>query len=666
MAVAVSADGDVVSFLRHAGECYAEHKELLRRKHLEDERRECPFRPTVSEYAEKMSRHSITRRSEAVEKRLHELHAKRLEVAQAQRAESREREWAEMAVEVRAPQVTARARSLVSRDPAEVSRKWLEKREEKFARLREEALRRDLEALREVPRISQYAQERFIAERHQGQAIEDYLMAKEEARRERMYWLAEEGVGTNSSFSNSSFFRLGKLPERQDEPQPAFTPRITEYTKQLHRSGNVEDRLLAGRGEDRKVPHDTSCTFAPRIAPASLEMSKNYYSDPNALVYDRLYRNDAMRLRELRRKRANVASQKESTGIPRISETSRLIVERKRAEAMEKELQHSPTTRLHPSLCEAYKYAQKKQPLLQARQKEEKERCTFRPRVNPTSEKMWRHQLQMLQEDGYARTAEGARELLWRRSQQRMEEEARRRRAMEEAQEMEECTFHPKVGRSPERRVGRELSLSQRNEMWQRQRDRRLREARMELERTQLSECSFHPTVDSVFPLPAHDATVVSGYEAHVLRQEESRRRKQETQEWWRPKTVSPKGPNASRQTFSSVSEPRRRHRQPRQGSEGMRQVSASSSQRSCSTSFSGRNRTQFVVNQAPSCASLVSPGSASPLSPRPYHQNLNHRRLHYSGDNGIGAAVQSVKPSPVEFIIRHHRAIVESSRRRG
>ncbi|ESL11836.1 hypothetical protein TRSC58_00405 [Trypanosoma rangeli SC58] len=666
MAVAVSADGDVVSFLRHAGECYAEHKELLRRKHLEDERRQCPFRPTVSEYAEKMSRHSITRRSGAVEKRLHELHAKRLEAAQAHRVESQEREWAEMAVKVRAPQVTARARSLASRDPADVSRKWLEKREEKFARLREEALRRDLEALREVPRISQYAQERFIAERHQGQTIEDYLMAKEEARQERMYWLAEEGVGTNSSFSNSSSSRIGKQPERQDRPQPAFTPRITEYTKQLHRSGNVEDRLLAGSRKDRKALHDTSCTFAPRIAPASLEMSRNYYSDPNALVYDRLYRNDAMRLRELRRKRANVASQKEPTGIPRISETSRLIVERKRAEAMEKELQQSSTTRLHPSLCEASKYARKKQLLLQAREKEEKERCTFRPRVNPTSEKMWRHQLQMLQEDGCARTAEGARELLWRRSQKRMEEEVRRRRAMEEAQEMAECTFRPKVGRSPERRMGRELSVSQRNEMWQWQRDRRLREAKMELERTQLSECSFHPAVDPVFPLPVHDATNVSGHEAHVLRQEESRRRKQEAQEWWRPKTVSPKGTNASRQTFSSVSEPRRQHARPRRGSGGTRQVSASSSQRSCSASSSGRIRTQFVVNQAPSCASLLSQGSASSSSPPSYHQNFNHRRFHHSGGNGISTAVQRVKPSPVEFIINHHQAIVESSRRRG
>ncbi|RNF05197.1 uncharacterized protein Tco025E_07817 [Trypanosoma conorhini] len=667
MAVTVSADSDVVSFLQQAGARYAEHKELLRRKHLEDERRQCPFKPTVSEYAEGMNRHSTTRRSEAVEKRLHELHAKRLEAAQARQAESQERQRAEMAAEMRAPQVTARARSLVSRDPTDVSRKWLEQREEKLARLREAALRRELEALRDVPRISQYAQEKSISERHQGQTIEDYFMAKEAARRERMYWLAEESVGMKSSLSDGSSSRPGELPER---PQSSFTPRITAYAKQLHRPGNIEDRLLAEGGKERGAPRDTSCTFAPCVAPASLELSRNYYSDPSAPVYDRLYRNDALRMRELRRQRAGVAPQKEPTGIPCISETSRLIVERKRAEATEKELQHSPTTRLHPSSREAAKCAREKQSLQKAREREEREQCTFRPRVNRTSEKMWRHQLQMLQEDGYAPTAEGARELLWRRSQQRMDEEVRRRRAMEEAQEMAECTFHPKVGRSPERRVGRELSVSQRSEMWQWQRERRLRESRAELERTQLSECSFRPAVDPVFPLPAQDATAVSGYEAHILRQEESRRRKQEAQEWWRPKQVPPGEPSVSRRTVCSVSGPQRQHPQPQRESGRTRQAWASPLRRSrsaaASSSSSGRDRTQFVVCQAPSCVSSVSARSVSSSPPWRGHQNFHHQNFHYSGDNGMAAAVQSAKPSPVEFMINHHRAIVETSRRRG
>ncbi|EKG02500.1 hypothetical protein TCSYLVIO_006471 [Trypanosoma cruzi] len=671
MTVGVSnGDDDVVSFLQHAGERYKEHKELLRRKHLEDERKKCPFKPTVSGYAEQVSRQSNIRRSDAITKRLHELHAKRLQTVEAQRVKSRKRQEEEMTAEMRAPQVTERARSLVSRDPVDVSRKWLEKREEKFARLREEALRRELATLREVPRISQYAQEKSIVERHLGQRIEDYFMAKEEARRERMYWLAEKSVGMNSSFSSSSFFsHVGDLPMQNELPQPPFTPRITEYAKQLRRSGNVVDRLLADGRKGRRTPQDTSCTFAPRVAPASLEMSRSYYSDPNILVYERLYRNDASKLREMRRKRMEMDLQNDRTGIPRISETSRLIVERKRSEAMEQARQKSPTQRLHSSSRDAHADARERQRLMEARERKEKENCTFKPRLNAASKKMWRHQLQLLQGDSDARTAAAARELLWKRSQKRMDEEIRRRRAMVEAREMAECTFHPKVGRAPERRVDRELSVSDRNEMWQLQRAQRLRQTRMELERTQLSECSFHPTVDPVFPLPAHDASAVSGYEAHILRQEESRRRKQEAQDWWRPKVVPPGGHGASRHNLSVVSEPRSSHQRKQRNLRSEGQPRALFSPRSRDDSLADMDGTQFVVYQAPSCASSVSPRSVASVSPPSYKHHHHHRNYHgdflHSSDNGIAAAVQSAKPSPVDFMINHHRAILDSSRRR-
>ncbi|KEG06237.1 hypothetical protein DQ04_15101030, partial [Trypanosoma grayi] len=101
MVEAAVADGDVVSFLCHAGERYKEHRELLRRKQLEDERKKCPFKPTVTEYAENMNRRSISRRSGAIEKRLHELHAKRLQEAEVRRVESRERREAELVAAVR-------------------------------------------------------------------------------------------------------------------------------------------------------------------------------------------------------------------------------------------------------------------------------------------------------------------------------------------------------------------------------------------------------------------------------------------------------------------------------------------------------------------------------------------------------------------------------------
>lgn len=656
MVLAVSTNsGDVVSFLHHVGERYKEHKDLLRRRQLEEERRKCPFKPTVTEYAENMGRLSTARRSAAVEKRLHALHAKRLRAKEAQRAESRERREAQRAAEMRGPRLTALAQSLDQRDPVSVSREWLERREAKLTRLREEALRRDLAALRETPCISQYAREKVIAERHRGQRIEDYFMAKEEARRRRMYWMAEQSVGVNSSFGSSSFSSCGgnNLEQRQpSEERALFNPRITEYAKRLHRSGNVVDRLLAKEAKGPQTPHDESCTFAPRVDPTSSGIFRNFYRDPSATVYERLYRNDAWKMRESRQKKNDMGLEKELTGIPRINETSRLIIERKRAEETEGPLEQSPTNRLYASTGAMNRSAKKKFCSSGGNRSEDEEVCTFRPHINAASEKMWKRQLKLLQEDGYARTAEEARELLRLRSQRRMEEEVQRRREMEAEKEMAECTFHPRVGRLPERRVNSSISVLERNEQWQLQRERRLRDVRRELERTQLSECSFHPMVDPTFPLPARDASSVAGYEAHVLRQEESRRRKQEARDWWRPKAQT--GAHSVRRSVSRCAPRQRRH------SAGPYSPEFSKSRHG---SVSSEDFTEFVVCQAPSRATHASPRSLS-ASPWQERQHCHYYRGSEDRKSNIGAVMESVKPSPVDFIISHHRAIVESAQR--
>ncbi|KEG12927.1 hypothetical protein DQ04_01321000 [Trypanosoma grayi] len=474
-------------------------------------------------------------------------------------------------------------------------------------------------------------------------------MAKEEARRERMYLLAEQSAGLNSSFSGSSVScRSSQLPDRhqQQQQQQMFKPHITEYAKRLRRPGNVVDRLLVEGSCRRRAEQGESCSFAPRVAPASTEISKNFYTDPNVLVHERLYRNKVSKSSEMRRKQLISEAEGELTGIPRISETSRIIMERKRAE--ETELQQSPAGRLHYIGGVATQNGKEKPQSRGAKENNEEEGCTFQPRINTVSERMWRRQLQLLQEDGYARTAAEARELLWRRSQKRMETEIQRRRELEATKEMTECTFRPRVGRSPERHIERGLSVSERNERWRQQRERRLRQVKQELERTQLSECSFHPTVDPLFPLPVQDAAPVSGYEAHVLRQEKSRRRKHEAEEWWRPKKRV-ENRNALGKALSSSSPHQRWQQQEekeRQYWDGSRSLSSPLSREASSSDVES---TQFVVYQAPSCVSSVPPRSSS-LTPQ---------------HSGVGAMVQSVKPSPVDFIINHHRAIVESARRR-
>ncbi|ORC86041.1 uncharacterized protein TM35_000312270 [Trypanosoma theileri] len=673
MVETAASDTDVVSFLHHAGERYKEHRELLRRQQLENEKKTCTFRPRVSDYAENMNQHSTTRRSEAIEKRLYELHAKQQQSIEERRAQSRERLEAELAAELRPPCVTARGRSVRGRDPVDVTRRWLEQREAKFARLREEALRRDLDNMRPTPRISQYAQGPTVAERRQGQRIEDYLLEKEEEKRERMYWLVEQGAGLNSSCSESSFSSGCCDTSEVMQHRRPFTPHITEYAKQLHRPGNVVERLFADNSTSVQVSQDDKCTFVPRVAPGSKKMFQNYYKDPNAPVHERLFRNEIPNsIKEKKRKMIEDA-EKEFTGIPRISETSRLIIERKRAEEeREAALQQNSTNRMYSNTKNVLGGADKKAHSHGIKKEGEKDEevYTFQPCINHTSKKMWERQLQLLQEDGYARTPAEARELLWRRSQKRMEEEKRRRREMAAAKEMAECTFNPKVGRSPERQVERELSVLERNARWMQQRDRRLNRARQELERSQLSECSFHPVVDPVYPLPAQSADVISGYEAHIIRQEESRRRKQEAQEWWRPK-ISHSNQNTPYKTeglrhFRTTPQHHRQQKQQSrhhldqdQESEASvytsrrqsqrRESSLLSSRRNYSDSSSDTDLTQFLVYQPPTRLSSVSLRSS--MSPAEY--------------SDIGAMVQSVKPSPVDFIINHHRAIVESVRQR-
>ncbi|KAH9586204.1 hypothetical protein LSM04_000473 [Trypanosoma melophagium] len=676
MVETVASDSDVVSFLHHAGERYKEHRELLRRQQLENEKKACTFKPRVSAYAENMNRRSTTRRSEAIEKRLHELHAKQQQSIEERRARSRERLEAQLAEELRPPSVTARGRALRGRDPADVTRRWLQQREAKFERLREEALRRDLDNMRPTPHISQYAQGRAVAERRQGQRIEDYLLEKEEEKRERMYWLVEQSAGLNSSYSESSFSSGYFETSEVMQHRTPFTPHITEYAKRLQRPGNVVERLFTENSGGAQVSQDDVCTFAPRVAPASRKMFKNYYKDPNAPVHERLFRNEGPdSIKEKKRKNLEDAG-KELTGIPRISETSRLIIERKRAEEKrEAVLQQSSTNSLYSNTKDILGGNSKKGHSHEIKKdgKKYEDEYTFQPCINNTSKKMWERQLQLLQEDGYARTPAEARELLWRRSQKRMEEEKRRRREMAAAREMAECTFNPRIGRSPERRVDRELSVLERNARWMQQRERRLYHARQELERSQLSECSFHPAVDPVYPLPAHSADDISGYKAHIIRQEESRRRKQEAEEWWRPKVhhTSRDSPYKTESLGRFRSTPqlnqqqkqkhqRWRHDQDQDHQSDVitptsrrqsqrRDSSLLSSRRNISDSSSDTDLTQFVVYQPPTRLSSVS--LRSPMSPAEY--------------SDTGAMVQGVKPSPVDFIINHHRAIVESVRHR-
>ncbi|CBH18242.1 hypothetical protein, conserved [Trypanosoma brucei gambiense DAL972] len=555
MSVASEAN-DVVSFLSKVGERYKQHRELLRRKFLEDERRDCPFKPTLSKYTSHRKPSKGSECVEAVEKRLYQLHVRQQELAEERQAAHNKRESAELKAAMRPPRLTAQARSLSPRDPAEVSRQWLQKREEKLIRLREAIIKGDLDAMQSKPTISSYAEANITAERRNGKSIEDYLLAEHEARRERMHHHYEGG--TTASGRSSS-------PLRRVDSQPVFRPRISNYARRLSLPGRVVDRLLSKKSRKGDALRDENCTFAPRVSSTSTRLLRYFYKNPNVSVYDRLCDESYMRPNGCYAKKGSSHVEPGSFGVPHINETSRAIVERKRTgdDAPLRTYQlRSPTERLHACrdpTASSGRHRRHCQHMISEQLEKEISQCTFRPRVDEESNQMWRRRLQQLKGGGHPRNVSGLRELLWRRSETRMKEELRRQRELQEQKEVEECTFHPKVGRAPRRRVECALSVPERNEAWQQRRQKKLNCTREEVERSETSECSFHPSVSSLHSAASVPASNIAGYDSHLRRHAESRRIIREMQEWWRPKSHISRNSGSARRVRS---QPQRREKE--------------------------------------------------------------------------------------------------------
>ncbi|CCD16622.1 unnamed protein product, partial [Trypanosoma congolense IL3000] len=540
--VVVSEVPSVVTFLSETGEHYRYRTELLRQRFLEKERQECTFRPKLSRYAARKKAVAESGVCQPVEKRLLELHARQKELAELRRVEHSERERARLEMEIRPPRLTSRARSLTRRDQVEISRAWLKKREDNVARMREAILQEDLDAMRPATSFPSRAHVRNGGARRDGPRIEDHLIAEREARRQRMYERYERAM-TMSSGSDCSLC--------SENPRRLFRPHITRYARSMSLTGDVVDRLLSRDKGSRRKSRDVDLTGVPRVSSSSTRHFRYLYKNPNMSVHDRLYHNDYIKRCEPGAMRNSCDVRSEHVGVPQINETSRAIVERRRAEEL---LLYggcrsgSPTSRLHAGrgvTVSATRHKLHCENTFKEQQEEESAHCTFRPSVDEWSEQIWQRQVQRLRLDGNSQSGQMLLELLWRRSETRAKEDLQRQRELNEQKEFEECTFHPKVGRAPRSRVVCGLSVHERNEAWAQRRVQRLDRTRQEIERRELAECSFHP---SITVLPSSGPTAFSGREnsgLHTRKSFDLQSGGEWSDEWWNRGPRSSHGDNS-------------------------------------------------------------------------------------------------------------------------
>lgn len=566
-----SEAGEVVEYLQLAGQRYREHVELLRQEQAAREAQHAPFRPNISAHAERIGKTSVARQEASIGVRLHELHQKRLALIEEEAQEDARRRAAHEVAECSfAPAISARA-AHARRSDGDVTgalMRWGEQQRARQARAQLEATRTELSTVSAAPRISAYAAEKARAERS-GVPVEVSLMAEAEARRQRRQAAFEQAYPASASCSDAGAGVGGRR---------AFSPAISAHAAHIDFAEDVVSRLYdrhtrRTRSATRPPLFDETaalhCTFAPQLSAQSAALSRQYHAaegEADADPYERLHRNPhhASRFRK-------PAAAPPVTGQPAISEASRRIVEERRRQLAlagdPAALGSSPGSRLYPGSADATadpapKPATHKKKVVTARDVEAQAPLTFAPSVSAASESLWRRQVAGLQASGAARSAEEARQLLWRRAETRRTEAVRQALEERRRQEAEACTFRPKAGRPPHRRAGyANMSVEERTTLWAQQRERRLAELRNEADETAAEVCSFQPRIDPVFPLPRGDARPAWGVETFLERQAAARRQRAEAAQWWRPQYARTpvEDSGTSMRTASRASQPRQR-----------------------------------------------------------------------------------------------------------
>lgn len=507
-----SVNADVVTFLHRAGERYKEHLELLRRERIHEEKRLGPGKPVVSPFATEWSSQT-TRKSEAVEERLHRLHQKRQEKLASHREQAeRDRKTKEMEEVRERLEITELGRHHSGRNPVEVSERFLEDHRNNLKRLAEENIRREMSEVQPKPKITTLAAASKTAERKHGLPIEDHLMRVEHERRQRLFRVVEEKSKTSAD---------------------TFHPQITEKAKQFNPQHNVVERLYQVSTRPPAAFDETyerECTFTPATN------NKHYsYDDPHAdvPVHERLFEN----LPRPGTYGAELSAERQAhrdpistlTFTPRISTTSQKIVERKRSMNLDSSHVLSPTSRLY----EEHQASKATTP--SAKSSDKSKEATFHPTINSKSQAIWEKLARSVAKDKEEAKHKTAHELLWEKKVRKREAqlEAIRRELLE--REVEGCTFTPNAssGDASVTSVQRHRpeQFAKREGMWVLQRERAMQQMREDLEEYEVDGCTFHPKIHHEIPMTAASVPNAVGFEMHKMRLEEARRRRQEEAE---------------------------------------------------------------------------------------------------------------------------------------
>ncbi|CAD2220536.1 hypothetical protein, conserved [Angomonas deanei] len=534
---------NLVQYLQRAGEQYKEHIELLRQQRLMKIDNENTFRPKITEYADRYHSKSRLRHETTIEERLHTLQ----ESKRQREEELRERYKKLKALEEAKhctfkPTITNRA-SQKSRKGSflEESKQWLSERDSRIERRRQQSLLEESVGTGQ-PQITLYAQEKAMEERslYPSLRVEDRLLLREEERRRHNYELVEKSV-------SSAVLNTSSISGKSGRSIKPFQPEISEFASQLEFDEDVVERLYSSAppavydGDFRR-----HCTFHPEVSETSRVLSQQYYREldlEEEPTHERLYLNP--RPEPKYRKRETEAY----TWQPEINQNSIRMVNERRSRSVTADSSHmtrddSPTSRLHATQTASqsrqgsegrYKF---KKPVITPKEREVQEESTFHPKISKVSEQMWKRQLQLLQADGTVGSSAEARELLWRKMEQRKEKEAEKQKRRTEQEDLKECTFKPRAGRPPQRNYGmEEMTVQQRSALWEKQRQQRLQRLQRGTEKSVLEECTFHPNVSAtVPPTRSRSRRPATGTDTYIARQEEARRRREEAKVWWRPK----------------------------------------------------------------------------------------------------------------------------------
>ena len=600
---------DVITFLQRAGEQYRRHVDLLREEARRKEKSEMRSKPVICPYER------ITDRDRGpVEERLHKLWAKKLESEAAMKNQHEERAKAAEGAECTfRPKVTAAAQKLPDRgSQGHISQEFLKKHREKIEKLRDEALRKEMEDVAIGSNRSRSATRSHGEEDHRhGLSVEDYLLMKEKERQRKLYEQAEAQAAT------------GK-------------PRISHRAQNLERPGDVVSRLYDP--DYRPVVYDAEmiehCTFHPRL--------HSDYDDPleNLPIYDRVIQRQV-------KHRSRIANEPRSPrGKPKISDVSQSIIKDLREKERESGEDASPGTRLYNQGTKKLKEKEV------SRERDARNKFPYKPQLTEESKKLMRKKPEGSELDLYER---------WQRQEAEKKKRIAALRAEEEAEKLKECTFTPNSAVSPISAANKSHDFSgwmEKSTLWERNRRSRIQNSKIEAEESEMEQCTFQPLVHHEVPLPAA-AKTATGFETHIRRMQEARQLEEQKLEQLQSGHSTPRKsrPTTPRRTLpfsthrdpvpiESLRAPVNRYDVP----EPLYDIPEPSDYLHPAERYEEYPRTQHPQR--------------TPRNDRSQQRSSSRRSASTTQPSYPSAPISAPQPSPVDFILENHQAIVRGFRR--